>query len=141
MTNGIPDSILEMGDDDQDAIRDERYAAMHPDCELCTLTVCLDQPNCDCAGDTAGVEAVETNSQTGHTFKVHVHAFVCAPEWEKHEKAARALAETSKARLERLVEQVKGQLALKPAAGAPPWDQWCEERARNIVAGLIAELK
>lgn len=147
MTNGTPDSILEMNPADEAAARSNYDAETHPECALCQADVCLVGRSCDCTGEQAGGEAVETNSQDGRQRKVYVHN-VCRAEWDSHEKAARALAKTNKERLERLVEQIKIQLDNKRGSleagiltGSPTWQQWCEDRARNIVSGLIGELK
>ena len=41
MTNGIPDSILELPDDEQDAMRAEADREAHPPCVVCDREVCL----------------------------------------------------------------------------------------------------
>ena len=70
-TNGIPDSILEMNETDQEAIREERQKADHPDCAICGTDVCLS--DC-CAADEEGVVAPEDQE---YVNKLYVHKHEC----------------------------------------------------------------
>lgn len=48
MTNGQPDSILEMSEAEQDAARSDEFHRQHPDCGVCGETVCVAGAGCDC---------------------------------------------------------------------------------------------
>ena len=77
MTNGIPDSILEMNETDQEAIREERQRDLHPECEVCGIDVCLD----GCCNDNArGVVAPEDHE---YVNKCYVHEYQCLELWNQ----------------------------------------------------------
>ena len=77
MTNGIPDSILEMNETDQEGLRAEAQEAEHPRCEVCDFRVCLS----DCCDDSViGVVAPEDRE---YATKTYVHQYECLDIWNQ----------------------------------------------------------
>lgn len=117
MTNGQPDSILELPEDEADAIRAEAYIATHDRCLQCNGRVCVsnDDGTNDCACGTDFGQVVR--DEHGPVGVVHDD---CRERFT----------------IDCLVHDVEQSLRVRLPLGMEPW---AAERSRNIVTKLLGE--
>ena len=113
MTNGIPDSILDLDDNEQDMIRTEAWNAQHPSCDVCPEALCLwnRDGTCDCVScELERGESVEGGAVHDDCKEKYIG--------------------------EVLVAGIFDALKVRLPLGMDPW---AHERSRNIATIIMAE--